>query len=94
MRPTGDINRTRAAERRLAWIGFGTALLVCSAFGYWVIVKDEAALEAAVRRANPSYNIGFSRGLLGEIKLWSCGINALAGVGIIVRGLMIRVPAG
>jgi len=86
------LNRIRAGNHRRAWIGFGAALLVCSIFCHWVVVDAEAAQMAAARRSRPGVTICFFRDPLTEMKLWVCGINAVAAVGIIVRGLMIRLP--
>ncbi|MCW1926044.1 hypothetical protein OKA05_26025 [Luteolibacter arcticus] len=93
MTTPGHLNRTRAANHRRAWIGFGAALLVCSAFGYWVVSDDSEDRMATVRRAHPGVTICFAADPLQEIKLWVCGINAMAAIGIIVRGLLIRLPA-
>ena len=93
MSTTGGIHRIRAVNHRRLWIGFGVALFVCSAFCYWVVLDAEATLMAAARRSRPGVTLCFFRDPLTEAKLWVCGINALAAVGIIVRGLMIRLPA-
>ena len=87
------LNLARAANHRRTWIGFGAALLVCSVFWYPIILDDEAAGIAALRRAYPGATICFISDPLQEIKRWICGINALAAIGFMVRGLMIRLPS-
>jgi hypothetical protein len=87
------LNRIRATNYRRAWIGCGAVLLVCSAFSYWVVLDAEAVQQAAARRSRPGVTICFFRDPLTEAKLWVCGITATVSVGILVRGLMIRLPA-
>lgn len=93
MTTPGHGNRERAADHRRAWTGFGATLLVCSVFCYPVVLDEGAGRIAAMERAHPGVAFCFVRDPRQEMALWICFVNALAALGIIVRGLLIRPPA-
>jgi hypothetical protein len=85
--------RWRMANARRAWIVSGAALLLCSSVWFWILSDDDEDHREALRRAHPGLTICFASDPLLEAKLWICGVNALVGAGVMLRGFRIRVPA-
>jgi len=88
MTTPGQTDRTRAANHRRAWIGFGAVLLACWPFYCCAILDSRATIPS-----HPGVVSCFGRDPLRDLQLWICGITPVAALGIILRGVLIRLPA-